>query len=433
MEKNKYKVENYEHLYGGLMHFNKNKDKYIHGWYPFVEGYSKHFILSIINELNYRPQVCLDPFSGSGTTPLELQKLGIKCHSFEVSPFMFDLSCTKMSIEYDINEFLVYIERLKKQLENPFENIYDQIQPPNFRTIVEKDNIKKWNFDNEVMKGLLDIKLYIEELTNPIYKRLLKIALASILLKVSNVYRNGKCLSYKKNWNKIETSRKDVHNTYLDVLNNVFAPDIRKLTEFKKHDDLYSNAEFCKLGDVRKNIELIENNSIDLVITSPPYLNSRDYTDTYMLELRMLDYIKNLDEISELRSKTIRSHVQVKWDSVKTLDINLLKDSISSLTEFKDYFWNGSLLDMINGYFYDMNILFENLYFKLKKDKFIYFNVANSAYYGVEIKTDEIVAEIAEKNGFSVIEIREARKIAPSSQQRNKIPFLRESVIVIKK
>lgn len=60
----------------------------------------------------------------------------------------------------------------------------------------------------------------------------------------------------------------------------------------------------------------------------------------------------------------------------------------------------------------------------MKKDGLIYFNVANSAYYNVEILTDEIIAEIAENNGFQVIEIREARKINPSSQQKDYIPYL---------
>ena len=68
------------------MQFNKNKTEPIHRWYPFVEGYSKEFIKSIIFELDKKDIVCLEPFSGSGTTALELQNLNIKCISFEVNP-----------------------------------------------------------------------------------------------------------------------------------------------------------------------------------------------------------------------------------------------------------------------------------------------------------------------------------------------------------
>ena len=43
--------------------------------------------------------------------------------------------------------------------------------------------------------------------------------------------------------------------------------------------------------------EKIPDQSVDLVITSPPYLNSRDYTDTYMVELKALGYMEDLNEI----------------------------------------------------------------------------------------------------------------------------------------
>ena len=59
-------------------------------------------------------------------------------------------------------------------------------------------------------------------------------ALASILLEVSNVYRNGKCVSYKENWKEvINYSRKDVHKIFLNRLNNVFRADILQMGKNK--------------------------------------------------------------------------------------------------------------------------------------------------------------------------------------------------------
>lgn len=434
MKKHKFNRVDYFDKYDRIMQFNKNKDTYIHGWYPFVEGYSKEFIRSIIEELDYKPKHCLEPFAGSGTTPLELQKLGIKCSSFEVSPFMFTLATTKMETSYNTLDFQLSLNLLNESLTQTVEqDIENMLAPPNFRTLVEKPGLTKWNFDKEVMKGILDIKYAILNIPDNKYKNLFNIALASILLDVSNLYRNGKCLSYKKNWDDLTLSRKQVHEKYLNKLETVFYPDIVKLEKYSNTHELFSNKNNCILGDVRQNISHIENNSIDLVITSPPYLNSRDYTDTYMIELRMLDYIKNYKELQEHRKKTFRSHVQIRWDEVKPLDIELLKLAIDNIKQYEDQFWNESLLNMIKGYFEDMNVLFLNLYNKLISGGKIFFNVANSAYYGIEIKTDEIVSEIAEINGFSVEEIREARKIKPSSQQKKDIPYLNESVIVIKK
>lgn len=433
-----YLIANYLDTYGSIMQFNKNKNTYIHGWYPFVEGYSKEFILSIVDEFHdifgRYPTSCLEPFAGSGTTPLELQKLGIKCFSFEVSPFMYNLSLTKMATAYTIESFKTYCNQIQAFIENCPEEIEIVFPSPTARTIVEKDGLKKWNFNKDIMRGILDIKYAIRQLNNNTYENLFKLALASILLEVSNVYRNGKCISYKKNWeNTVTYSRNDVHLIYMNKLKSVFYNDIEKLDKLKKENgSLFSNNGNCYFGDVRKLLSKnIDDNSIELVITSPPYLNSRDYTDTYIIELRMLDYVANNEDLRNLRRSTLRSHVQIKWDDVDMLDIDLLNIAICEISKNEHVFWNKSLLNMIKGYFQDMNILFKSLYNKLTPNGLIFFNVANSAYYGVEIKTDLIIAEIAESNGFIVREIREARQMSPSSQQKEAIPYLRESVIVM--
>ena len=63
----------------------------------------------------------------------------------------------------------------------------------------------------------------------------------------------------------------------------------------------------------------------------------------------------------------------------------------------------------------------------------LFFNVSNSAYFNVLIDTLEICASIAEQEGFKVIEIRDARKLKTSPQQKEKIDKLLEGVIVLEK
>ena len=100
-----YAYTDYFQEYGRIMQFNKNKTEPIHRWYPFVEGYSKEFIQSIIKEVNIENDskdiVCLEPFSGSGTTALELQNMGIKCFSFEVNPLMYLIGRVKLYNKYN--------------------------------------------------------------------------------------------------------------------------------------------------------------------------------------------------------------------------------------------------------------------------------------------------------------------------------------------
>jgi DNA modification methylase len=424
--------EEYEHI----MQFNKNKNEYIHRWYPFVEGYSKEFIRSIINELPFKPNCCLEPFAGSGTTPVELQKLNLKCISFEVNPFMYELAKTKMRTDYTVRgfkrNFSLILDILHNNQNSNIESIYP---PPAYKKITKKEGLKKWNFNKAVLRGILDIKYAISQISDYKYTSLFRIALAAILLDVSNLYRNGKCLSYKKDWeNVIKYTRTQIHGIFKEKVETVILPDIVKLNKYKREQGkLLSNFSLCNLGDCRENLDELQNNSIDLVITSPPYLNSRDYTDTYMLELWTLDYIKDYSNLRNLREKTLRSHVQLKWGEVELLEIEELRNVLTELDKYKEEFWNDEIPGMIKGYFQDLNILFEKLSRKMKAKGRVYFNVANSAYYGVEIKTDVIVSIIAENHGFSIKEIRMARKLNPSAQQKDKIPYLLEVVIVMEK
>ncbi|MCL5066808.1 MAG: hypothetical protein M1368_00450, partial [Thaumarchaeota archaeon] len=227
--------------------------------------------------------------------------------------------------------------------------------------------------------------------------------------------------------------RTDVHRKFFEKLETVFKPDVRELEARAKQNISFSNAENCYLGDVRKEIAQVPNESIDLVITSPPYLNSRDYTDSYIVELWLLDFVRSYQELKELRNRTLHSHVQVKIGEIPYPNLAKLDTIVSQLVSNSEKFWNKELVNMVKGYFADMDSLFIQLALKMEKGKKIYLNVANSAYYGVEIAVDEIIGEISEIRGFKVIEIREARRIRPSSQQNSVIDSLRESVVVMER
>lgn len=423
-----YLLKDYTEAYKPIMQFNKNKTAFIHQWYPFVEGYSKEFIKTIIDEIDYKPQFALDPFAGSGTTPVELQGMGINCYSFEVSPFMHLLATVKLEKGYKLQDFIDHHINVRNLLNGKLLPIRRFVKPPLAQTFQPGKGKKKWVFNVGVMNGILDIKFAINLVDDEKYRRLFSIALASILLEVSNVYRNGKCVSYKKDWQKRFLGRREVHQKFLDKLSNLIHPDIEKLENINYSIE---NIKYCIQGDVRHAISIIPDNSIDLVITSPPYLNSRDYTDIYIVELWILDLIKNYEELKQLRHNTFISHVQVQHGVIEILEIPELKIVLKKINLRKNEFWNNELPNMIIGYFKDMDTLFTQLKLKIQPDRKLFFNVANSAYCGVEIKVDEIVSAIAETHGFTINEIREARQLKPSSQQKETIKSLRESVIVM--
>ena len=152
-----------------------------------------------------------------------------------------------------------------------------------------------------------------------------------------------------------------------------------------------------------------------------------------MLELKVLQLVNNHEDLQKLRKSTIRSHVQVKYADVKPINNSRLKKCLFDMKNSKTKGWNPGILNMICGYFEDMQLLFSAFSRKICTGGVIYFNVANSAYFGVEVPVDYIIGDIAEKSGFKVREIRKARDIKTSPQQSKLIGKLRESVLVIDK
>lgn len=409
------------------MQFNKNKKEPFHRWYPFVEGYSREFIQSIVKEMDRDNLVCLDPFSGSGTTALELQNCGISCFAFEVNPLMYLIARVKLENGYEIERFSYWYDYILKNRTKQRVKLTTE-----FNTLYQGDGKKKWNFNTDIGIAVEKLRQTIETIPEEIYRELFKAALAAILLDVSNLYRNGKCLSYKPNWEDRKISEKDVFDKFDDKVINELKYDIESsMKQSKVNNKMRLFNEDSRTGIANE----IEKDSIDLVITSPPYLNSRDYTDTYMLELKTLGFTKTNEEIKKLRTKTLRSHVQIKWDDTSNLNNKLLKNILKELEDAsKDIEkWNDSIIDMVRLYFVDMQNIFHVLYEKMKKNGRVYFNVSNSAYFNVLINTLEICASIAEQEGFNVLEIRDARKLKTSPQQQEKVGKLLEGVIVLEK
>ena len=252
--------------------------------------------------------------------------------------------------------------------------------------------------------------------------------MASILQEVSNVFKNGKCLSYKKNWREKKYTRKQVHDLFISHLTDIIIPDLEN-----SQIDNSLNTDNIILGDSRKAISEIDKN-IDLVITSPPYLNSRDYTDVYRLELWMLGYISTYKTERKQREQGLVSHVQIPILEVEFPKVKELKEAIVFLESEEAVLWNDEIPKMVKGYFNDIEGILKQLKKKLNPNAKVYINVSNSAYSNYVIEVDVIIAKIAELLGYSCEEIRIARLIRTSNQQKNHIDVtkMRESIIVLK-
>lgn len=426
MNKN-FSVTNWDEIYNNKVSAFNNKNKSINRWYPILEGFSNKFVEIVIKEQDKTPNLILDPFAGGGTTPLVAQINGIKCISFEVSPFMSQVCRAKLRNDYNSIELSEIIKKISLMLEEPLKIDFKI----GYQTIKKSKSLKKWLFHKTALNSLLSIRKSIDLISDSKYKDLLYVTLGSITLEFCNASRDGKALRYKTNWSKRRYRRKEIYNKFLNKCTEQLIPDIKEIEEKNVINNEVSNLDYFRFGDCRELINTISDETIDLLITSPPYLNSRDYTDSHMVELWLLGHINDYNSLKKLRESTVRSHVQVRWDSEKFPNSVEFEQKFLEIMSHKAKFWNRGIPGMISGYFCDIEDILSNLKPKIKKGGKLYFNIANSSYFGVVIENDKILAEIADNLGYKVLDIRLARKIKCSSQQQKTVGWLRESIVVL--
>jgi site-specific DNA-methyltransferase (adenine-specific) len=89
---------------------------------------------------------------------------------------------------------------------------------------------------------------------------------------------------------------------------------------------------------------------------------------------------------------------------------------------------------LLRGYFADMSAVLKECRRLVKKNGHCYCVVGNSAYAGIIVPTDVLIALIGQAAGFRSAEIQVVRHLTVAPQQRNELlgleRFMRESVVV---
>jgi DNA modification methylase len=392
-----------------------------HRWYHFKEGYSAGLVQSYIEKyipLNGSANI-IDPFLGSGTTAVEGARLGYNVYGIETNPFMSFLSMVKTCDFTGIKN----IEAIAlKCLSN-----HDREKAfllPNDTTLVERPCLSKWILNKSIAQRFEQLRTAISRIKTGNIRDLLLLALMSSIEEVSNARKDGKCWRYKRNWHNVKYEGINLDNAFAARVLN-FAEDIESCPKLRGQATITT-------ADSRSRTAYSNNNGLfDGLLTSPPYLNSFDYTDIYRPELLLLKKVKNSTELRQLRFSTIRSHVQVAWESSPPLDIPLLQQKIKKIKSAGS--WCGRIPEMINAYFVDMDTVILQCTKQLKNNAVAGFVVADSAYCGVVIPVSIILTEILRRHGLKTKCIAVLREtLGNGNHQLRSSEKLMETLVVAK-
>lgn len=397
-----------------------------HRWYVVKEAFSPEFVKYVFEECNPKKRsLIIDPFTGSGTVPILGSISGMKVLGFEVNPFLSFVANTKLiqCIPEYLTEFSAYV------VQGIVEGKLSPLR--GFSTFSRTDTINKWLFNDDVLDGFEGGWQKTSDM--PLAPRdILRLCLIGAALDVCNATKDGKCLRYRSDWEIANYSRTD------------FLKAFKTRVSFAR-TDLQTSSISDNYGSVL-NIDsrLMSNDhfggdEFQICIMSPPYLNSFDYTDIYRPELFLGKFLTSREELRELRQRTIRSHVQAKWEDPYD---NTLGDTftrtINELCENKDDMWNTRIPQMVHAYFEDMKIVLSRLKQFASRDASVWILISTSAYAGIEIHVETILAEISQLVGWSVRETKKIRNLKRLSGQQwdslsklNGDPYLSEYLLIL--
>lgn len=369
-------------------------------WYPYIEGYSPNFVLSLIETYCKDATLIYEPFAGTGTTLFASDKQNINTVYSEVNPLLRFLIQTKTNVMTSDKETRTI---LANQILRLSTKIFEEIK--NYKPCQKLKNAYSRVFGTSIyfpedqLKLILKLRTYIDHIYstgNQLLGDILSVAVFATLLPVSFLKKQGDVRF------KTEKEKETDMHTLQEVLP-------RKLTEI--YEDLL-NFDFHLYNSHRlitsnaKNIGECEcHDAISDVITSPPYLNGTNYFRNTKLELWFLKYLTKETDLRQFRDEALTSGINdVKKEYRKT--INLIKSQLldQTMEDLINNAYDQRIPLMAKCYFAEMAQLFGGLTKHLKEGANILIDLGDSIFSGVHIKTDYILADILEAFGYNLID-----------------------------
>ena len=257
-----------------------------------------------------------------------------------------------------------------------------------FSTFSEQDCKKKWLFNRAVLRAIAGGSAATCGLSSP-QATLLRLALVRAAMDNCNAYPDGKCLRYK---------RPAITRTFnAESVTAAFQSYVAMVVDDLKASPLNDNSRTVRTMDARRLLSSRDLTPFDFCVTSPPYLNSFDYSDVYRPELFLTGYVTNNADLMKIRLRTIRSHLQASWKSPSRSDFGAVYARIlSELAEKQSLLWSDRIPLMIQASFEDIHTLLSSLAKRAKPDATLKIAIGTSAYAGVVIPVDLIITEIGE-------------------------------------
>ena len=354
-------------------YLNKKETNYAtHGYHRYPAKFIPQIVRRLINENSKAGDWVMDPYGGCGTTIVEARLSNRNSIGFDINPAAVLMAMAKVK-EIDpaklerANRNLLFNINRKKATNTEFKS--------------EPDRLRYWFKPNQYLK-LKKIYKAIQDEQNEDIKRFYKCCFSNILKTCSIWY--SKSIKPMKDPLKKNSDPLNEFVKHLELMtrqNNIFFNLLLEKDKTKFHVDV---ADARKLN--------LKDNSLDLIITSPPYVTSYEYAELHQLSLLWLGFVRNLNEIKKDYVGTIsRSPAERGF-----------KSEIAEKIIKKLFNKDNHLSKNITNYYSDLNRSISEMHRTLKNGKKLCLIIGNTEYRGVKIDNLNVAIELMEYAGFKI-------------------------------
>ena len=400
-----------------------NKEGICHKWYDYLEDFPYQLIEEKINEYKItKNSLIVEPFAGSGTTNITAKMFNIKSIGFDANPLMTFISKVKTTWNIDLKQLKKEIINVSEKFLNNIHN-FDKLNiDKDFLERMPKKELNQW-LSFALQKEVVLLKSYIKKIENQKIRDLLLLAMSRSALDASYVSFCPGTTFYPFR------EKEEFWNLFTNKVIDIYT-DLEKIQSKKN-----TYVEATLINDTCLNAQKhIKSNSIDFLITSPPYPNDLEYTRQTRLEMYMLDFVKNMDDVQKIKRTMVKGSTKLIYKESNSAKYVADFESVQKVSneiyeQTKDKNWGFDYPRMVKEFFGDMYLCLNEFLPLMKKDAHYLLVVGDQTIKGVYIPVCDILIEIAFKLGYSNAS-KELFRMRRSTGHNIALP---EEIVILKK
>lgn len=348
-----------------------------HGYHRYPAKFIPQIVSRLAEKYTQEGDFVVDPFGGCGTTLVESKVMGRPSIAVDINPVAVLITKAKIT-PITPAKIKIEFEKLQKKLETYSKNT--KVKAP------EHERIDYW-FKPEEKRRLAFIFAEITKIKDQDVQDF-------FFCGFSNILKNCSIWLQKSNKPTRDFGKKPSEpiKTFLKQIKMMLRGNERLFELLSKKGYLRIPSKVVCMD--ARTIPA-KDNSISLIITSPPYVTSYEYADLHQLTALWLEYTKDL---SDFRKRFIGT----SYHNKKNLTLNsLIAESIRKELLGVDK----KIAEEVSTYFSEMNHVFIEMKRILKKGGKTCIVVGNTSLKGVKILNAEVFVEQLQNLGLKVINI----------------------------